>query len=134
MRVGLGGRRTIGLDGDVKACTPVVSEQQGFPNVTLSRRIFDDYDEDGNIEYSWETVVDEAASTFRTQRNEHDDRAALTVIEAHVSVAYHGDLTAQESWVLKLDGVVWKISSVAQVPGMIQLVCWSSETGDGRGD
>lgn len=131
-----------GLDDD--GCVPCTDRTSGTPPVvpgddgdtvvnpvlTVRIRTKQGYDDDGSPRLEWVDLMSGQAISY-TQRQEFDQAAGRTVVDARATMLYEGDVRVTETASVTDDsGYTWRLLSVAQLPGMLSLVMQRIEQGE----
>lgn len=131
-----------GLDDD--GCIPCTDLKSGMlpvvpgegddpivnPVLKVRIRTKQGYEDDGSPRLEWVDLVEGQAISY-TQRQEFDQAAGRTVVDARATMLYEGDVRVTETASVTDDsGYTWRVLSVAQLPGMLSLVLQRIEQGD----
>lgn len=95
--------------------------------LTVHERHSTGYDEDGNQEFAWTTVLSGVAC-LRVTRAETNDVTGLSKVTATATMLNPADvLIAESAAVIDADGTTWNVTSVNREPGWVGFVMWRND-------
>lgn len=116
------------LDGDIPGPTPLPGST--LPLVSVRDRQANGYDDEGNPQWTWRTLVDGARAVTYTEREERDDRAGTTTVVASVRFLYDWAVDIRETAIARTeDGHTWRVTAVEHFPGQALLTLERTDDG-----